>query len=204
MGTKLATWVFAERRKHHRCALFRDDSGGYSIYREVTDVEGRVHWDLDQPIEPVIAAGILGAVAVEGAAPPAMVDGQPDQTAEPAPPWDDHPPFTLANGQELPYSRVVDLLVTAWEGGINYWARESSSAPYSGDDLRLPVDIYLAEDESDDAPVTLTMEKLNRGLYLLTLREHIKHLADIIEGNDDATTADVFVQLCLFGELRYC
>jgi hypothetical protein len=34
-------------------------------------------------------------------------------------------------------------------------------------------------------------------------REYGRHFSDMIAENDDATTADVFLQCCLFGELVY-
>jgi hypothetical protein len=30
-----------------------------------------------------------------------------------------------------------------------------------------------------------------------------RHIADILSENDDATTGDVFLQLCLFGDVVY-
>ena len=43
---------------------------------------------------------------------------------------------------------------------------------------------------------------MKKGLDLMA-GEHQRHWQDFINENDDADTADVFMQLCLFGEIVY-
>jgi hypothetical protein len=56
-----------------------------------------------------------------------------------------------------------------------------------------------------DAPVTecvLNLDSINRGFNVMSTKyPHL--LADILKDDDDATTADVFLQCCVFGELVY-
>lgn len=128
---------------------------------------------------------------------------------------------------EIPMKRVMDLLCCAFEGGTTYWARVKARncperAPFRvfAADKR-PGDgfahgsLYLAEypvnggslvieDQFGDGySGCLDFAALQRGLALMGTQPHARHLADFLAGNDDATTGDVFLQLCLFGELIY-
>ena len=49
---------------------------------------------------------------------------------------------------------------------------------------------------------TLTAESWAKGEKLMSEQQR-EHLGDILAGNDDATTADVFLQFALMGELVY-
>lgn len=64
------------------------------------------------------------------------------------------------------------------------------------------VKIVDTESDSDDERV-LDRDGIQRGLALLFTPEYVHHGADWLKGNDDATTGDVFLQLCVFGELVY-
>lgn len=48
----------------------------------------------------------------------------------------------------------------------------------------------------------LDLEAVGRGLALLATAQP-SHFADFLAENDDATTGDVFLQLCLFGEVVF-
>lgn len=57
----------------------------------------------------------------------------------------------------------------------------------------------------DDAPVkkcVLNLKTIKKGLDLMA-KNSPRHFADLINENGDATTGDVFVQYCVFGELVY-
>jgi len=61
------------------------------------------------------------------------------------------------------------------------------------------------EDEVDsDPPKTYKLDRdtMKRGLEIMAANEP-KHFADFLDENDDAHTADVFLQTCLFGEAIY-
>lgn len=57
-------------------------------------------------------------------------------------------------------------------------------------------------DTEDDHEHYLDLEKISHGLQKMALAEP-KHFGDLMSGNDDGVTADVFVQCCLFGEVKY-
>jgi hypothetical protein len=99
--------------------------------------------------------------------------------------------------------RIDGLLVGAFEGGSNYWIRSASPvnegedfyevAPYSGG---------LCVVDGDGQSNYLTPSALRRGLQTMA-DKYPRHMADLLAKNDDATTADVFLQCCLFGTLIY-
>jgi hypothetical protein len=48
----------------------------------------------------------------------------------------------------------------------------------------------------------LGKSEIEKGLSLMA-EAYSKHFSDFIEENDDADTADTFLQLCLFGEVVF-
>jgi len=118
--------------------------------------------------------------------------------------------------------RVADLLVGAFEGGSDYWMERvvlarpdeaeatervweereelgGSNAFYSAIFTRSGgVRIYT----DDGHAYSLTRGALVRGLATLA-KDYAHHFQDFVEGSDDATTSDVFLQVCLFDEVRY-
>jgi hypothetical protein len=59
------------------------------------------------------------------------------------------------------------------------------------------------EDEDGDK-FTLNKAAIIRGKELMaTDPQYSSHYADVLRENDDADTGDVFLQLCLFGEVVY-
>lgn len=49
-------------------------------------------------------------------------------------------------------------------------------------------------------PVPIDLDGITRGLAVMLAKEP-RHFADVLAENDDAITADVFVQCCVFGEV---
>lgn len=104
--------------------------------------------------------------------------------------------------------QIADLMVTALEGGSNYWIdrvepRYTCHHDYSEPQNYGPDMVERALfAEDDDTPYLLNDEAIQNGLRLMpTLCPH--HWADVVNDNVDADTADVFLQLCVFGELVY-
>jgi len=116
--------------------------------------------------------------------------------------------------------RAADLLCSAFEGGSNYWYMIEEtiqtdcpatpwgdeytptyiSAPFSTGGSVIISDI---EDEDGDT-FTLDKEAIRRGKWLLgTNPEYSAFYADVLSENEDGETGDVFLQLCLFGEIVY-
>jgi len=115
----------------------------------------------------------------------------------------------------LPVRRQTlrDLLCTAVEGGSNYWATFSNAEQTESLDY---IKVKVTENESsrEGTPRVnryITADDLASGLSRLgqaaanddgTFQAAGKHLADAL-GDHDATTADVVLQMTIFGELIY-
>jgi hypothetical protein len=63
-------------------------------------------------------------------------------------------------------------------------------------------DWFLSFEDIDGDKHVLNQEKVERGLRLL-ITEEPEHYSDWQSENEDAITADVFLQLCLLGEVVY-
>jgi len=136
--------------------------------------------------------------------------------------------FTIKTTREVTREQVANLLCSAFEGGSNYWYRiEKKKAPstyqfrtdpdtiYSHIDYPLNPDGYLivSDFHGADGLDEIVERKLNyasikRGLQLMAEANakglpYGHHWNDFITDNDDQTTADVFLQFCLFGEVIY-
>ncbi len=114
--------------------------------------------------------------------------------------------------------RVKDLLCCALEGGSNHWylikeyryppGQTEESLKMEFPHLDLPfldggaLIIGDKEDEADKHP--LDRAAMEQGLQLMASKPELaKHMADFIAENEDATTGDVFLQICLYGEERF-
>nr|WP_288837667.1 hypothetical protein [uncultured Flavobacterium sp.] len=123
--------------------------------------------------------------------------------------------LTLLSGYD-----VYNLLVSAIEGGSNYWyfisdgmsekiykvTEDMEGQPFVDRMLMaiqkgLPVKVRDIE-EPNEILGTLTAERWATAEKLLIEKQR-SHLGDILKENDDATTADVFFQLAVMGELVY-
>lgn len=106
---------------------------------------------------------------------------------------------------------LVSLLVGAREGGSNYWCR-FDECPYKevlkvGEEfgewrLNLPASVSELVDEMDEILRVIDRAALQRGLDLLATKAP-RVLASILRDDTDAEDADVFLQLCLLGEIVY-
>jgi hypothetical protein len=113
---------------------------------------------------------------------------------------------------------IADQMCAAVEGGCGYWCASltppdsykpdermrpwyANASFYSGDFV---IEV-IEHDEHTKGRGTmnlLTPDKMRTGLDLMA-NKHESHFNDMMQENGDATTADVFLQLCLFGELVY-
>lgn len=106
--------------------------------------------------------------------------------------------------------RVKGMLCCAFEGGINYWVDHVDLPPKPWPDEveyyhELPVhDVPLVIHvfEYDGKPRTLDRDACTRGLNLMRTK-YPRHFAEFQRENDDAETADVFVQCAIFGEIVF-
>lgn len=120
--------------------------------------------------------------------------------------------------------RIASLLVGAFEGGSNYWLRSIESQWDSkfgkprpildeGDEkpdiwkcydypLQAGGKVVCVDAEGDGKEYTLDLDAIHKGLAAMA-QKCPRHFGDFISGGDDATTSDVFLQCCLFGEIVY-
>lgn len=131
---------------------------------------------------------------------------------------------------QVPLKRIASELCTAVEQGISYWAMKESKpnyvpgvverkdfkkgGKYHGIDEYMSGDYYvpvlggsytIVEDDEDNPKGiehTLDKEKIIKGIGVMASK-YPHHFKDFMDENSDATTADVFVQLCIFGEIKY-
>lgn len=104
---------------------------------------------------------------------------------------------------EITDEQIAYLLCSAREGGSNYWAR-FGHAPYNTAagsilPLKLPVKI---DDIEEGKSYRLDRGNVHKGCKLFVTKG-ARHYADMVNDHADASTGDVFLQLCIFGELIY-
>jgi hypothetical protein len=136
---------------------------------------------------------------------------------------------TIQVQQEIPLEKVAGLLCSGFEGGVGYWCQivdyVSPEIPRSwpvtqkypnksvlgGDQIYKHVDYPLlkggsvkcvAEVEEDSPTYTLDFEAVTRGLRLMA-EKHPNHYSDFVSERYDSETGDVFIQLCLLGDVLY-
>ena len=116
----------------------------------------------------------------------------------------------------IPEQKIHDMIVTAVEGGSNYWAKfvfpkdykqkyqSYEQIPFSNDNI----EVY--DVETDELLGYLNRMSIKVGLQLMAYRKDMKgkqmpdrHFKNLATDNDDAETADVFMQLCVMGEIVY-
>jgi hypothetical protein len=111
--------------------------------------------------------------------------------------------------------RLVDLITTAFEGGINYWAR-IEKVQY--DETLIPEEykkykhiawvydpngmIAISYGALYDKSAVLTLPKLIMGIEK-TKEQYNWHYMDFENDCCDAETADVIVQVSLFGKIVF-
>jgi len=116
--------------------------------------------------------------------------------------------------------RREDMLVGALEGGSNYWYYISNGAVKAIDEVVKPetptplaikmwaaikagkqIPIRDAEDHSEKLGY-ISLSSIEKGEQIMA-EKYPEHFMDIVNENDDASTADVWFQLAVMGELVY-
>jgi hypothetical protein len=130
---------------------------------------------------------------------------------------------------EVSDQTIRDLLVSALEGGSNYWYCISDyrfpegvsyedfqeGGQFTLDEYYHPTQLIPfhegcemvfidvdTQDEPEREEFVLNKEALQRGLQVMA-DEYPKHFADATGEDWDAITADVYLQCCLFGKIVY-
>ena len=128
--------------------------------------------------------------------------------------------FKITTTLDIPSERVADLLCCAFEGGSDYWAEIKEKRKPDEFVFRYMADVL------GDKPTSYTDYPLNRGGFLMvgdiegdmpdalldlgTIRLGLQTMADKYPNHwhdflndEDATTSDVFLQCCLYGEVIF-
>ena len=108
------------------------------------------------------------------------------------------------------HQMYVDIVVTAVEGGINYWA---GALDYNAEHYPDSIQATIIEFQGmDPKPVELTPELIERGFNLLMsgkvkinseLLHDLHHSVRTQEWEGDAELADCIVQAGVFGDVIY-
>ena len=132
--------------------------------------------------------------------------------------------FSWTTKHSLDEEQIKDLLTTAIEGGIGYWACLGNDDPNwisTRDKLKqtqedvfycdtayellvndLPVILY--DEQDDDKKLHLTWDKLIKACQTWE-EDNGKNLKEEIDnGNFDAYDADCIIQLAVFNDVVYC
>lgn len=96
---------------------------------------------------------------------------------------------------------ACDLLVTALEGGSNYWldTYQPHLSGYGNVINYAPDKTWTFAVDGESETVTTTWSDLQQALHKMPRH----HLDNIKNDNWDAETADVWLQCALFGEIVY-
>lgn len=127
---------------------------------------------------------------------------------------------------EITERQIADQMVTAIEGGINYWckgiyleapewkkAAEGGEAGcwydnpeiYKNPELRIRVTLSEPA-KGNKLNYILGMAEIENGFKVMSQLKHGEgghHWRDMLDETGDATTADVWLQCCLFGEIVF-
>lgn len=117
--------------------------------------------------------------------------------------------------QSITYDHVEEIILTALEGGSNYWyylkdipEGKPSGEPLSSwiaqqlfNDPIFKLDVYDIENE-DDLLGTVTQKSLLEALEICH-RDYNHIYNDLIEGTGDAETADIIFQLATMKEVVF-
>jgi hypothetical protein len=113
--------------------------------------------------------------------------------------------------QTVDEQRLKDLLCNAIEGGSNYWC---ASMDRMGGVTRKQAEyrqdvpfvsggwLEVVDGEDEGKKHRLDRAAIEKGLQVFA-EKYPKHFADMMAENDDATTGDVFLQCCIFGDAIY-
>jgi len=138
---------------------------------------------------------------------------------------------TVKTTVEITKRQIVDAIITGVEtgyAGIGYWCKKVTPFGLDGERCQWIMiygndgwDITYGEQECEvgsisfdenegntinvslyDSEMTDPHSRVSKGLQLMADQSPIL-FADLINGNDDVTTADVLIQYICFGEIRY-
>ena len=95
---------------------------------------------------------------------------------------------------------IKNLLYSA-QVGSNYWCSNELGYESAVKEALYGKGSKMYDHEGEKNHI-LTKAKIKKGLTVMAKKES-SHFVDLIQGNTDDSTADVFLQCCLFGEVLY-
>ena len=116
----------------------------------------------------------------------------------------------------IPHEKIQDLIITAVEGGCRYWASfkfpKDWKEKYQSYE-QIPFkdgNIEVYDVETDELLGYLNRASIKIGLQLMADCKDLKgrqvphrHFKNLVTDNEDAETADVFMQLAVMGEVVF-
>lgn len=124
----------------------------------------------------------------------------------------------------IPHTRIRDMVVTAVESPVGDWFRGMDASRelrswakgydkvwyaavelYARSDFQVTVrvDNPVNDDKGDIITKTITLEDFQRALILMATAQegaYAHHFSDFLANNEDALTADLFMQMAIYGE----
>lgn len=117
---------------------------------------------------------------------------------------------------EITPEQIANLIVTAFEGGIAYWATDAELTLVKSEPKESPwyadpaiygsaFEIKFLDVEDGETVYTLTREKLIHGLTMLADPKHNRHdcFRSLLDDDYDADDADVIVQMAVHGDIIF-
>lgn len=109
----------------------------------------------------------------------------------------------------ITWRKITDQIVTAIEGGINYWATsltrvedvKTEASPWY-DDEKFWAGSFKVKLVHEEGETILTPDSILKGLEYLA-KDQLWRIDQIVKETGDAETADVFMQACVFGDIVY-
>ncbi len=106
-----------------------------------------------------------------------------------------------------------DLIISALEGGSNYWYEvtkhnKASKSAYLSEfifdqeDGFIEIEADIKGQGQEPGKFLLNMNSVNKGWEIFK-QYKIGYYTDAINENADAETGDIFLQICLFGEVIF-
>lgn len=128
--------------------------------------------------------------------------------------------FTFKPTIEIEQSVIAALFIGAFEGGSNYWVGEVNQVGgevpsekgvvwWGSDNIynrHLKIEIKFDDPQKAEGngkgKKIISYHDILSGLEKM-MKDSPKHFADILAENDDANTADIFLQYVVLGEVVY-
>ena len=127
--------------------------------------------------------------------------------------------MTFTQETTVTFDEFENLLVSALEGGSNYWyflpyvedVRKWAEKNYAGHPLSTTIakyvweadgEVRVANEEEEGEEWILNRDAIGKGFRLMN-EQYSHHWNDLKQGQDDADTADVWFQLALMGEVIF-